>query len=54
MRILPLVLALLLPAAAAAAPPPKPFSADYVVYQDGEKLGTGSISLRALPDGAGL
>lgn len=51
MRIILFALALLLPAAAVAAPPPKPFSADYVVFQDGKKLGTGSISLRALPDG---
>lgn len=33
---------------AAAEPPPKPFSADYEVLQDGKKLGTGRIELRAM------
>ena len=51
MRAFLLGFALLLPMAASAAAPPKPFSADYEVFQNGEKLGTGSISLRALPDG---
>lgn len=51
MRAFLLGCALLLPMAASASPPPKPFSADYVVFQNGERLGTGSISLRALPDG---
>ncbi|WP_158637262.1 DUF3108 domain-containing protein [Arenimonas daejeonensis] len=51
MRAFLLGLALLLPVTASAAAPPKAFSADYEVFQNGEKLGTGSISLRALPDG---
>jgi hypothetical protein len=36
---------------AVAAPPPKPFSADYEVLQDGKKLGTGRIELRATGNG---
>lgn len=52
MRLFAIALALLLPAAAAtAAPPPAPFSADYAVYQDGQPIGTGRITLRRLPDG---
>ena len=51
MRTLLFALALLVPAAAVAAPPPKPFSAEYEVYQNDKKLGTGTITLRAL--GAG-
>lgn len=43
--------ALLLPMAATAAPPPEPFSADYEVFQNDRKLGTGRIELRAMPDG---
>ena len=46
-----LLCALALSAPAAAAPPPKPFSADYEVLQDGKKLGTGRIELRALGNG---
>ena len=48
-----LLCALALSAPAAAAPPPKPFSADYEVLQDGKKLGTGRIELRALGNSAG-
>lgn len=51
MRTLLLSLALLLPAAAIAAPPPKAFTADYEVFQNDKKLGTGTITLRALPNG---
>lgn len=52
MRPFAIAFALLLPAAAAtAAPPPAPFSADYAVYQDGQPIGTGRITLRRLPDG---
>lgn len=51
MRTFLLALACLLPAASFAAPPPAPFTADYAVYQDDKPLGTGSISLRRLPDG---
>jgi hypothetical protein len=51
MRTFLLGFALWLPVAALAAPPPQPFSADYEVFQNGEKLGTGSIRLRELPDG---
>ena len=52
MRSLFVALSLLLPASAAtAAPPPKPFSAEYEVFQNDKKLGTGTITLRALPDG---
>ena len=50
MRFLVLCLALLLPAAQAAAAP-APFSADYEVLQNGKKLGRGTITLRALPNG---
>lgn len=42
---------LALPLLAAAAAPPKPFSADYELLRNGEPLGTGQITLRALPDG---
>ena len=51
MRNFLLALALLAPFAASAAAPPKPFSAEYEVFQNGEKLGTGSISLRAIAGG---
>lgn len=51
MRALLLAFALLMPAATFAAAPPKPFSAEYAVFKNGEKLGTGGITLRALPDG---
>ncbi len=51
MRNILLALALLAPFAASAAAPPKPFSAEYEVFQNGEKLGTGSISLRAIAGG---
>jgi len=51
MRAFLLGFALWLPVAAVAAPPPQPFSADYEVFQNGQKLGNGSIRLRALPDG---
>jgi hypothetical protein len=44
-------LALIVPAAAVAAAPPAPFSADYEVFQNGSKLGTGTITLRALGGG---
>ncbi len=50
MRFLLLCLALLLPAAHAAAPP-TPFSAEYDVFQNDKKLGRGTITLRALPNG---
>jgi Protein of unknown function (DUF3108) len=50
MRFLMLSLALLMPAAHAAAPP-KPFSAEYEVFQNDEKLGRGTITLRSLPNG---
>ena len=50
MRFLLLCLALLLPAAHAAAPP-APFSAEYEVFQNEKKLGRGTITLRALPNG---
>ena len=53
MRTALLCLALLLPAAHAvqAAAPPAPFSAEYEVFQNDKKLGRGTITLRALPDG---
>ena len=51
MRNLLFALALLLPVTAVAAPPPKPFSAEYEVFQNDKKLGTGTITLRALGDG---
>ena len=44
------LLAFTLAPVAWAAPPPQPFSADYEVFQDGQKLGKGSITLRALGD----
>lgn len=47
MRLVPFLLALL-PLAATAAPPPHPFSAEYAVYQNGERMGRGEITLRAL------
>ena len=47
MRNLLFALALLLPVAAVAAPPPKPFSAEYEVFQNDKKLGTGTITLRS-------
>ena len=50
MRAFLLCLALLLPAAHAAAAP-TPFSAEYEVFQNDKKLGRGTISLRALPNG---
>ena len=50
MRAFLLCLALLLPAANAAAAP-TPFSADYEVFQNDKKLGRGTITLRALPNG---
>lgn len=50
MRFLMLSLALLLPAAQAAAAPTA-FSADYEVFQNDKKLGRGTITLRALPNG---
>lgn len=50
MRVLLMLLALL-PAVSLAGPPPKAFSADYAVFQNDQKLGTGRIELRALPDG---
>ncbi len=46
-----LLLALILPAVALASPPPKPFTAEYEVSQNGKKLGTGRIQLRAVGDG---
>src|SRR5688572_5166206 len=53
-----LLFALALPALAAFAPSPvaaaaapKPFSADYEVFQNDQKLGTGTITLRALGGG---
>lgn len=48
MRNLLLALALIVPTVAVAAPPPKPFSAEYEVFQNDQKLGTGTITLRAL------
>ncbi len=50
MRLILLCLALLLPAAHAAAAP-APFSAEYEVFQNDKKLGRGTITLRALPNG---
>lgn len=50
MRLMLLCLALLLPVAHAAAPP-APFSAEYEVFQNDSKLGRGTITLRALPNG---
>lgn len=46
LRALLLALALTLPAAALAATPPTAFSAEYEVFQNGKKLGTGRIALR--------
>ncbi|MFY2762987.1 DUF3108 domain-containing protein [Arenimonas sp. MALMAid1274] len=52
MRTLILALSLLLPASAAiAAAPPQAFSADYDVFQNDKKLGSGSIVLRSLGGG---
>jgi hypothetical protein len=48
-RILILLLSCL-PVIALAAPP-KPFSAEYEVMRNGSRIGTGTISLAALPDG---
>lgn len=48
---LALFLLALLPLAATAAAPPRPFSADYAVYQNGERMGRGEITLRALGGG---
>lgn len=42
------LLAFMLPAMSVAAPPPEPFAAEYDVFQNGSKLGTGRIQLRAL------
>lgn len=42
------ILALAFALPAAAAPPPRAFTADYEVFQNGDKLGTGRIQLRAL------
>lgn len=50
MRFFLLCLALLLPAAQAAAAP-TPFSAEYEVFQNDQKLGRGTITLRALANG---
>lgn len=50
MRRILLSLMLCLPVLALAAPP-KPFSADYDVFRNGSRLGTGTVSLRELPDG---
>ena len=50
MRSILLCLALLLPAAHAVAAP-TPFSAEYDVFQNDKKLGRGTITLRALPNG---
>ncbi|WP_176693136.1 DUF3108 domain-containing protein [Arenimonas terrae] len=46
-----LLLAIALPAASRAAPPPKAFTAEYEVFQNDKKLGTGRIQLRALGNG---
>lgn len=51
MRCLALLLLILLPSAAAAAAPPRPFTAEYAAYQNGERMGRGQISLRALGGG---
>ncbi|PZO08639.1 MAG: hypothetical protein DCF27_07825 [Lysobacteraceae bacterium] len=51
MRFFLLCLALLLPAAAHAAAAPTPFSAEYEVFQNDKKLGRGTITLLALPNG---
>ena len=51
MRNFLFALALLVPLAATAAVPPKPFSAQYEVFQNDKKLGTGTITLRALGGG---
>src|SRR5688572_4010584 len=51
MRHLLFALALAVPTVAVAAPPPQPFSADYEVFQNDGKLGTGTITLRALGGG---
>lgn len=52
MRRLFLCLLLMLPALAiAASAPPKPFTAEYDVFQNDRRLGTGTITLRALPGG---
>lgn len=46
-----LALTLVAPLAATAAPPPQPFSAEYEVFQNDRRLGTGTITLRVLQDG---
>jgi hypothetical protein len=51
MRNILFALALMTPLAAVAAPPPKPFSAEYEVFQNDQKLGTGTITLRATSGG---
>ena len=51
MRIALVLWLLALPAMAFSAPPPKAFRAEYEVFQNDQKLGTGTIELRALPDG---
>lgn len=51
MRTFLLSLALLLPAVGQAAAPPQPFAAEYEVFQNDKRLGTGTITLRALPGG---
>ena len=40
------------PLLASAASPPKPFSADYEVRRNDERIGTGQVSLQRLGDGA--
>ena len=51
MRHFLFALALLVPSLAPAAAPPQPFSAEYEVFQNDQKLGTGTITLRALGGG---
>lgn len=43
--------ALALPLLAGAASPPQPFSADYEVRRNNERIGTGQVSLQHLADG---
>jgi hypothetical protein len=50
MRRILICLLLCLPALALAAPP-KPFTAEYDVFRNGSRIGTGTVSLAALPDG---
>ncbi len=45
-------LALLLASGSAAASTPKPFTARYQVSQDGQPMGTATVTLRAGPDGS--